>query len=279
MAPATKPVLRVAPTTAPAPFDRDSPGDCILRSSDGIEYKVFRNILTLASSVFDNMFAIPPTVDVTEGATAVLPTALASNIGSAVEMINMFDKYDIKTDSSSLRAFLQSVTALPERATVTEALGAYAMAWRLNLKEDALRASRYLHLVDLHDENIIQNLLKWSGSVHAMLALWDLRVRREEAIHAILEVIPPSSITCSNHRQRVESSKIRNNVRIHLATPYPTCGDVKKFFRLRQLVDTTASCTACSNLTGGTRTLTATEVEQGAELIRAFPQTVKWSRK
>ena len=43
---------------APAPFD-DARADLILQSSDKVHFRVFKIILSLASSIFDDMFSIP----------------------------------------------------------------------------------------------------------------------------------------------------------------------------------------------------------------------------
>ena len=45
------------------PFDADSVGDCIIQSSDGVQFKVVRAILTLASDVFTDMFGLPQPQD------------------------------------------------------------------------------------------------------------------------------------------------------------------------------------------------------------------------
>ncbi|KAG8913781.1 hypothetical protein FRC00_001611 [Tulasnella sp. 408] len=43
----------------PPPFDSSSPGDWILQSSDDVQFKLFRQILILASPVMTNMFSLP----------------------------------------------------------------------------------------------------------------------------------------------------------------------------------------------------------------------------
>ncbi|KAI0255777.1 hypothetical protein BJV78DRAFT_1279018 [Lactifluus subvellereus] len=45
-------------TTADAPFD-DARADVILRSSDGVDFRVFKIVLSLASPIFADMFSIP----------------------------------------------------------------------------------------------------------------------------------------------------------------------------------------------------------------------------
>jgi hypothetical protein len=48
----------LSPTPATAPFD-DPRADLVLRSSDGVNFRVFKVILSLASSVFADMFTLP----------------------------------------------------------------------------------------------------------------------------------------------------------------------------------------------------------------------------
>lgn len=49
----------LTPTPARAPFD-DPRADLVLRSSDGVNFHVFKVVLSLASSVFADMFTLPP---------------------------------------------------------------------------------------------------------------------------------------------------------------------------------------------------------------------------
>ncbi|KAH9072218.1 hypothetical protein EDB83DRAFT_2572275 [Lactarius deliciosus] len=49
----------LSPKLAQAPFD-DPRADLILRSSDGVNFRVFKVILSLASSIFADMFTLPP---------------------------------------------------------------------------------------------------------------------------------------------------------------------------------------------------------------------------
>ena len=51
-------VSTISETLVDAPFD-DTRADVILRSSDGVDFRVFRIILSLASPIFADMFSIP----------------------------------------------------------------------------------------------------------------------------------------------------------------------------------------------------------------------------
>ncbi|KAG9001405.1 hypothetical protein FRB90_011633, partial [Tulasnella sp. 427] len=102
----------------PAPFHAEGKGDVILRSSNGVNYKVLRAILALASPVFDDMFEIPqgsnapdstevPIIDVSESSQVLhsmlklfYPTPIVTITGypDAFGLIQAFDKYliDVK---------------------------------------------------------------------------------------------------------------------------------------------------------------------------------------
>lgn len=49
---------RVSPVEADAPFNSDT-ADCILRSADGVDFRLHTLILSMASSVFESMFTLP----------------------------------------------------------------------------------------------------------------------------------------------------------------------------------------------------------------------------
>ena len=74
--------LSIQPTFAQAPFDNPA-GDIILRSSDGVHFRVRSAILAEASPVFNDMLAFPqpPEVaqdctDTTDGSSSAVPSAL-----------------------------------------------------------------------------------------------------------------------------------------------------------------------------------------------------------
>ncbi|KAG9023766.1 hypothetical protein FRB95_012497 [Tulasnella sp. JGI-2019a] len=153
-----------------------SPGDCILRSPDGVDYKVFRCILSLASPMFQSMFdlaqtpntaprdsdtANPQAISVLDSTSIlskmlflIYPCQIVSftHLDLVLEMIKVYDKYDMDIRSlhqSSIHDILVSNKTPSENP-----LGAYAVAWRLDMKEEAQNASRYLHKLNLHDKTV-----------------------------------------------------------------------------------------------------------------------------
>ncbi|KAG8868832.1 hypothetical protein FRB97_001884 [Tulasnella sp. 331] len=125
----------VAPVASP-PFDSVSPGDCILRSSDGVDYKVFRNILALASPVFQSMFASPRAVPPHDEATD-LP------------IITVWEASSTLVWSFTLWTLILSLTWSTQNA-----IGGYVPSCGLGWKEEAQNASRYFHTLNLKHNGV-----------------------------------------------------------------------------------------------------------------------------
>ncbi|KAG8992868.1 hypothetical protein FRB94_011258 [Tulasnella sp. JGI-2019a] len=180
-------------------FNSASRGDCILRSSDGVDYKVFQNILSLASPVFETMFDLPQKSNETPGESIELPVISVPetsstlslllpllypcrmvtfpNIDAVINVLNAYDKYEMNTRSLHLQLHELLIS---QKILSGDPLGAYAVAWRLGMKEEVQIASRFLHTLDLNDRIVSKNIVTWSGGLEALSALWDLRLRREE---------------------------------------------------------------------------------------------------
>jgi len=294
----------------PEPFNNASPGDCIIQSSDGLKYKVFRVILSLASPVFRTMFDLPqsaatadpsepedvsdlPIIPVSETSTTLSTLLLLlypatvvqiPNYDLAVEVIKAYDKYDINV--ASLHPFLHDAL-LSEEGLTNDPLGVYAVAWRLSLREEAQKASRYLHSVDLNNEVVKRDILARSGDLNALLALWDLRVRRERALDGIVGAAPLTLITCGNHQQLGHwqgqnpnigpnnLALLRTKAREALTVPYPAWSNAGQFFGMSDIITSWGQCWSCNT--------THQNVNDGLlvglkDLIAAFPQTITWMR-
>jgi len=296
---------------AAKPFDGESRGDCILLSSDGVRFKVFRIILSLASPVFHSMFDLPQGTSVRRGIREALPRAeeiptipvseTSSTLTTlflllyparvvtidshdlAVEVIKAYDKYDI--DIHSLKPYLHD-GLLSAEGLQSDPLGVYAIAWRLCMKEEALNASRYLHNTDLNDESVKRDLIARAGDLDALLSLWDLRLRREMALDGLVEAVQLYAFQCGSHRQRYESWKpgqlqnyvvqLRKNAREALQIPHPECRDIRIFLKLDDILLVSAACQDCLTLMTGPRS--EQEAQKDMAVIAAFPQTVEWKR-
>ncbi|KAG9041275.1 hypothetical protein FS837_012474 [Tulasnella sp. UAMH 9824] len=194
--------------TVKAPFDASSIGDCFLRSSDGAHFKTSRVILSIASPFFRDMFALPQPGDEASSTTSELPTIpveedaqtlqtfltmlypldppVVRSYTVATKLVRACDKYLISP--LRLKSCLRDILATPE-ALKSDPLGVYALAWRLGLEEEAKTASRYTHRIDLRKPAVKQDLITRSGSVEALLALWDMRLRREEQLDRITNAV------------------------------------------------------------------------------------------
>ncbi|KAL5512749.1 hypothetical protein ACEPAG_3015 [Sanghuangporus baumii] len=144
---------------ASAPFD-DPRGDIILRTSDNVDFRVFRIILDLASPVFRDMLSMPqpplqdegtvgtPVVSVSESSAAldivlrfcypiIQPQLDCDNMSVIAEVLHAATKYDIDA------AIIQTRAAFRARAEASNenALAAYAIACSLKLEEEARAAA------------------------------------------------------------------------------------------------------------------------------------------
>ena len=164
--------------TGPPPFD-DSKADIVLRSSDGIEFRVFRATLTQASPFFAGMFGLPqlpspstsssqngtnsgsppPMVAVAEDShtlNCLLRICYPSRQPPMDELyhvervIEAAMKYQMEW---ALNSAEEALTKLAEQ----DALGAYATACRFDLKNAAQAAAR--HSLRLSVSNVIETLM------------------------------------------------------------------------------------------------------------------------
>ncbi|KAG8951768.1 hypothetical protein FRC00_007127, partial [Tulasnella sp. 408] len=181
-----------------APF-KDSPtGDCILQTPDGTHFVVHRLVLSLASQVWNDMFSLPqapegssitrPIIPVEEDPETLealltmvypLPPPRIKSYDQATLLVQACDKYfiDVSQLDNILHKVLRTTAALE-----ADPLGVYALAWRLGLDDETKEASRYTHHLNLKDPKVKSDLIRRSGSVNSLLALWDLRLQREAAL-------------------------------------------------------------------------------------------------
>jgi len=139
-----------------------SDGDVILRTRGAYsrDFRVHKLILSLASPVFKDMFAIPQPssaasgdidiVDVADSPRAlevilhfIYPSSppVVRDLALLSRVLVLADKYDIKTAQSRLRPSLMEFTK-------TEPLRVYAIACRLGFEEEMEAASSHIKLFD-----------------------------------------------------------------------------------------------------------------------------------
>ncbi|KAG8889260.1 hypothetical protein FRB98_005073 [Tulasnella sp. 332] len=296
------------PFIVEAPFNEQ--GDCILQCPDRTQFKVYRIILSLSSPFFRDMFSLPqgmstkqtsslssslsdeadiPVIDVSED-PKTLHTLLSLLYPTDVPAINCYDlatslveacdKYSIELGrlraSPSLRNLMVKPALLKEHG-----LRAYALAWRLGLEDEAKTASRYLHGVDIKDRQIIADLNRRSGTISALLALWDLRLRREEALDVLVDSIPLRQWVCLPHggldvedkmsyenegNFRARARLLRHVTHLALQEPYPLCKDIRSFIGLQRVI--------CGYCPGVPTAEVAPASASLANVIERYPQTI-----
>lgn len=200
------------PFIVPPPFDASSTGDCILSTPEGVHFKVHRAVMSIASPVFAD---IPqarspdddtPIIRVTEGPktlttllTMIYPVdpPIINDLDLMLDVVEAYHKYSITLGRlrrcPGFRELLVGTAIEPELG-----LRLYALAWRVGLEEEAKIVSRYLHKADLKDRNNMSRLLRDSGSWDSVTELWDLRLRREQALNPLMDKIPLQLCHCSS---------------------------------------------------------------------------------
>ena len=161
-----------SPTAFGPPFD-DNDADIILRSSDQVEFLVYKVILSKASPVFKTMFSLPqpatdttqnsrPIVDLAEN-SKVLATVLSAiyphtsvaadplSLDGLIATLDAAKKYDMVT---ALRRLMDSTCTEPLRNSPVEA---FCVAYSHELREAAQIAARAslkdrLTLEDIEDK-------------------------------------------------------------------------------------------------------------------------------
>ncbi|KAG2125313.1 hypothetical protein DEU56DRAFT_574907 [Suillus clintonianus] len=146
-------------TTAQAPFD-DHNCDIILRSSNGVDFHVFKLILSLVSPVFKKMFTLPqpdvssvPVIPLTEGSTTLesllllcypATTPTFNSLDDAKAVMEAARKYDMQA-ALDCAGDLTIVQFLPDHC-----LELYALSCRFGWQHHAQTAAfRALEIKDL----------------------------------------------------------------------------------------------------------------------------------
>ncbi|KAI0035004.1 hypothetical protein K488DRAFT_83465 [Vararia minispora EC-137] len=191
----SKVALRVLPGYEPPPapkkfglpFDTIKSDMIVLRSRDQLDFFVLRDVLAMASPIFDDMFRLPqndnvdihpddfvdgkPCVRMTEDAATLnclltlilpLPFSLPMTYAEAAPLYAALQKFQITSRESVLRTLLQA----ERRALITQAnaFGAFAAAHRHRLRDDALKAAYATLPLTFTFESIADVLESFSGA-------------------------------------------------------------------------------------------------------------------
>ncbi|KAI0650369.1 hypothetical protein C8Q79DRAFT_381604 [Trametes meyenii] len=192
-------------------------GDFILRSdcsydhklmcsSESIDFRIHRCILSAASPVFDGMFTIPqpasdvdiiiPVVPVTE-TSAVLDTILRFVYPVANPVITTLDELGPALEAARKYDFGVAIDALRKRLIAPDFLKSYPLrvfgiANRFELAEEARVASRALLNTALSGQHPHEDLKHVTAYDYHQLV-----VAREQRAHAAIELLqPPRDLKC-----------------------------------------------------------------------------------
>ncbi|KAG8974439.1 hypothetical protein FRC05_007238 [Tulasnella sp. 425] len=210
-------------TFALSPFDYDSAGDCILQSSDGIHFKVIRQFLVTASTVFADMFAVG-SVPTNDGSLPIVALTEHSNVLKA--LLTMLYPTDIpKPSTTDLWQSPDMLSAAPAQM--------YGLAWRLKMQDEVVIASRYTHKESFEN---LANVVPLQG----LVALMDLKERRHDAIEAfLLQLRAQYNLLCSTHQSNMKEQflALRRKAQSAFSAPYPQCKDLVSFLGMQIGVD------------------------------------------
>jgi BTB/POZ domain len=200
----------------------DYPDADIILLSGGIEgpneFKVHRNILSVASPFFRDMFSLPQdpalgkvqTLPMPESRQTLeallcfvypLPDPDLTTLEEVKDMLAVTTKYEFDSVTNALRHILLSPTFLH-----TSPVRVYAIACRFELDEEAKIASRYTLNVNLLDVSLdgasdgapegVGEDLKWITAFHYHQLMVLHKRRAAEAIRALHEVAAKDEIKC-----------------------------------------------------------------------------------
>ena len=159
---------------AGTPFD-EANADVILRTSDNVDFRVFKIFLSFSSPLFRTMFELPQAEGNIGETKGGLPITLVSEHSTVLKRLLLFclpldiEVYDDIKDIQSLLevAIKYTVNRAVEKAKEwlmlprfleAEPLRVFAIACRYGLQEEALTAARLTWNRPLADENIGQEL-------------------------------------------------------------------------------------------------------------------------
>lgn len=276
------------------PFDSESVGDCILRTSDGAEFKVVKAILYLGSTIFRDMFDMPPVThaDESEASLPVVPVEEdpetiqvllqmlypiepppISTLSLAKKLVTACDKYFVNPFKAQL--YLKKILS-DKQSLKEDPLGCYALSWRLGLEEEAIAASQYLHHVDISDGNVAKEILSRSGNVEALNRLWDLKFRREQGLDEILALANvDKDMACSTHPKATGTTEKylarKEALRRSLMVPNPVCENAETLLGYKAGKGD-KDCHNCADRRSFLLDIARLEV---TNVLRRYPQTIQ----
>lgn len=183
--------------------------DIILRSNDGVEFRVYRCVLAAASPFFRVMFTLPqPERDMSSDSSSIpiipvselhptldsllrfiypIPDPPMSSLDDINPVLAAAYKYDFPSVISTLRKLLVTPHFLESSPTRV-----FAIASRYDLEPEARLASKYTLGVNILDCPLSDDLKHITA--HSYHRLLELHKRRADAAQALLKV--PEEVKC-----------------------------------------------------------------------------------
>lgn len=199
-------------TVIPAPQFTSPEADLVLISSDGQEFRVFSRFLIETSGVFRDLLDLPTGPDnserimtITESARTInlllqyiYPMAhpVLSSLNDIQAVLLAADKYDVSFVTEDLRAKLVSPAVLG-----ASPIRAYAVACRLGLRDEALKAAKETFSFDFAEKDL-EGDREVGLSTHDAFALFRFQRRRVDVIiNALLAAHKPINCEGCSTRQ------------------------------------------------------------------------------
>lgn len=287
------------PFVVQPPFDAKSVGDCIIRTPDGTEFKVFKAILSMASPIFRDMFDMPtvtskeaenslaeneaslPVIPVQEDAETLqallqmiypITPPLIQSMTLAGKLVTTCDKYFI--DAAKVQLYVRGILS-HEESLIKEPIACYTIAWKLGMEQEAIVASRHLHSLDVTDRAAAKTIVSQSGDLEALLALWDLRIRTDKALDALLALAKVNmDMACPTHPWSSGTpdvySRRKDRLRDAMVPSAPSFEDVEQFLGFKAGRGT-ADCPKCVAKRSAALQINGEEVRAA---LKAYPRTV-----
>jgi len=284
-----------------APFDESARGDCILQSSDQIHFKVHKVVLSLASSIFDDMFNIPQpspsteepttlpviTLDEDENILFLLlahihpsrpPHYVTEDLDLAIKLFDACNKYFIERPEEVLTKLKYD-----EKLLLEDPARWYATAWISKVGRRVKIASRYMHDLDLQDPVTRSKLTLNGRNFEPLLALHEFRERREQALDGLLQALPIPSFLCANHCTTSAlvgvSVLLRQHLRNAVKTPHILLGGTQAFLpringQWLPRASNDSICSSCPGVQLGR--FTAISLAATETALAQFPCEIEW---
>jgi len=114
----------------------------------------------------------------------------------------------------------------------------YALAWVVGMAEAVAHTSRFTHNLDLQDPETKAKLTLSGTNFEPLLALYEFRSRREQALDTLLQKLPVAAFLCKSDQLKVGDPRmreagryLRENLRSAIKSPDLLADRLENFLR------------------------------------------------